>query len=140
MSRKGIARSMPGRSPTPKKFCTSSLWRTTHASPNPMMKPPSRVSGNDRKPPSSAAAIAVTVTMSVNVIVERPVSGAMSTPAMPARPAPTPQVSAESLVGDQPMVCTARSFSVAALMASPTRVYRASAHSTAVITHVMPMM
>ena len=44
------------------------------------------------------------------------------------------------LVGDQPRVCTARSFWAAALIASPTRVYRASAHSAAVITHVMPMM
>ena len=94
---------------------------TTAASPIPMMNPPSSVSGNDRKPPSSAAAIAVTVTMSVKVIVDRPVSGAMSTPAMPARPAPMPQVSAESLVGDHPMVCTARSFWAAALIASPTR-------------------
>ena len=41
---------------------------------------------------------------------------------MPASPAPMPQVSAASLFGDQPIVCTARSFWAAAVMARPTRV------------------
>ena len=60
---------------------------STAASPIPTTKPPSRVSGNDRKPPSSAAAIAVTVTMSVKVSVDRPVSGvSMIRPCPPARP------------------------------------------------------
>ena len=112
----------------------SKRYRVTAASPMPMTRPPRSVSGNDRKPPSSAAAIAVTVTMSVKVIVDRLVSGVSMMPATPASPAPMPQVSAESLFGDQPIVCTARSFWAAAVIARPTRVYRTNAQSRRVTT------
>ena len=63
--------------------------RRPRASPMPMTSPPSSVSGNDRNPPSSAAAIAVTVTMSVNVIVDR-LGERGEQHAGDARPAPRP--------------------------------------------------
>ncbi len=86
------------------------------------MRPPAKVRGNERNPPSSAAASPATVTTMVMVRPDSPVSGATSTAARPARPPPSPQVRAERRSGDQPSVCTARSFSALALMARPVRV------------------
>ena len=82
----------------------------------------------------------MTVTISVNVIVDRPVSGASSTPARPASAAPIPHVITASRLGDHPMVCTARSFCAAAVMARPMRLYLANAQSAKVTTSVTPMM
>ena len=42
------------------------------ASPTPMIKPPSRVSGNDWKPPSNAAPSPATVTTIVKVMADKP--------------------------------------------------------------------
>ncbi len=92
-----------------------------------MIKPPSRVNGNDWKPPSNAAPSPATVTTTVNVVAESPVSGAASTAANPPSIPPIVHVSAERRSGDHPSVCTARSFCALALMASPTRVYRVHA-------------
>ena len=87
-----------------------------------MISPPTRVSGNEWKPPSSAAPSPATVTTMVNVVADRPVSGAASTAAKPPSMPPMVQVRAARRSGDQPRVCTTRSFWALALMARPTRV------------------
>ncbi|MEZ5168608.1 MAG: hypothetical protein R2695_19815 [Acidimicrobiales bacterium] len=124
-----------------------SWWRTrsisgryfvASASPTPMTSPPTRVSGNERNPPSSAAPSPAIVTTIVNVIEDSPVSGAASTAARAPRAPPSVHVSAASRWGDQPSVCTARSFSALAVMARPTRVERVHAHSANVTATVIP--
>ena len=102
-----------------------------------MIRPPTRVSGNERKPPSRAAPSPATVTTIVNVAADRPVSGAARTAANPPSIPPIVQVSAARRSGDHPRVCTARSFWALALMARPTRVYRVQAQSAIVTTSVM---
>ena len=102
-----------------------------------MIKPPSSVNGNEWKPPSNAAPRPATVTTTVNVMADRPVSGAASTAASPPSMPPIVQVSAARRSGDHPSVCTARSFCALALIASPTRVYRVQAQSPNVTTNVM---
>ena len=115
----------------------SSPYSVAMDSPTPMIKPPSSVSGNDWKPPSSAAPSPATVTTMVKVIADNPVSGAASTAASPPSTPPMVQVRPARKPGDQPSVCTARSFCALALMARPTRVYRVHAHSANVIASVM---
>ena len=87
-----------------------------------MISPPSSVNGNDWKPPSRAAPSPATVTTTVNVIADNPVSGAASTAASPPSIPPTVQVMTARRSGDHPSVLTARSLRALALMASPTRV------------------
>ena len=107
-------------------------------SPTPMIRPPTRVNGNEWKPPSSAAPSPATVTTTVKVMADRPVSGAASTAARPPSIPPIVHVMAASRSGDQPRVWTARSFCALALMASPTRVYRVHAQSPNVTSRVIP--
>ena len=128
MTRKPAARLRPVIWSWCSQRARSPRYRVASASPSPTTRPPTNVIGNDRKLPSSAAARPATVTTIVSVRPDRPVSGATSTAARPASAPPSPHVIVARRSGDQPSVCTARSFSALALMASPVRVYRVHAH------------
>ena len=138
ITRKAGMRLSPVMSSWLRKSVTSLPYRVAIASPTPMIKPPSSVSGNERKPPRSAAPSPATVTTMVKVVAERPVSGAARTAASPPSMPPIVQVRAASRSGDQPSVWTARSFWALALMARPTRVYLVHAQSATVSSTVMP--
>jgi hypothetical protein len=98
----------------------TSTYRFTSDSAIPSATPPASVSGNDVKPPISAAASAG-ITSSVSVVTCSCVIGAMSRPASPARAAPRNHVSEEIRSGDHPSAAAALVFSDTADIAQPIR-------------------
>ena len=92
------------------------------ASMTPMSTPPSRVSGNDVNPPTSAAASAG---MSSNStwLTDSPMIGTTRMPATPASAAPAAQLTVAIRSGERPSEAAASWFSAAARVASPKRVY-----------------
>ena len=100
--------------------------------------PPSSVSGNELKPPTSATASAETVTTIVNTDRLSPALGASRMPARPAVAPPIAHVIVARKFGDHPSEDTARSFSALAEIASPIRVNRVKAHNANVSTIAMP--
>ena len=84
----------------------------------PMTIPPASVSGNERRPPISAAASTVTVS-SVALSTDTPMIGASRTPANPASAPPTPQLTAPTQPIRQPSAASVRGRSDSAVVASP---------------------
>jgi hypothetical protein len=105
----------------------------------PIAKAAAAVIQNDVNPPTSAAASTGRMKNGISSGLI-PVIGAMITPATPASPAPSAQVTVASTSGDQPSVATARWFSELARIASPIGVKRYAAQSVAVSPRAMTTM
>jgi hypothetical protein len=103
----------------------------------PITTPPSRVSGNERKPPTMAAASAGMISR-VSTVGFRLVMGTMRTPATPARAPPSAQLTPATKSGETPALAALRGFSATAVVARPNVVNRYTAHSTTVPAAAMP--
>ena len=88
-----------------------------------MSSPPSSVSGNERNPPTSAAASAGTIS-SVSPITDSPAMFTTRTAASTASIEPSAQFTVATRSGEMPWAAVARRFSATAVVASPNGVNR----------------
>jgi hypothetical protein len=102
-------------------------YPATHDWVTPSARPPAKASGNDRRPPSTAAVAATNRTV-VYVAGERENSGAPTTPARPARPNPSAHDTDETRLVSTPRACARSGRSTAARIARPMRVRCTTSH------------
>ena len=117
---RSTSRAMMTRNGTATFHPCAGIQRVVWDSSTPMISAPPKVNRNDEKPPTKAAHSAGTM-VSANAAGLTLEIGTSNTPASPASAAPSVQLTAATMRGDQPRAATASWFSPTADVARPKR-------------------